>query len=243
MTRVYHSEPLNLNQEIQLDDFAAQHLSRVMRVKIGDGVRVFNQGGEFQASVSQIHKNEVFVTTTKRLEVNTESLLSTVLLQAVTRRERMDFAIQKATELGVNVIQPIMTQHCVVKLDASKESKKLRHWQGIARHASEQSGRLQIPQILPILSYKEALESIQNESTLKLIFALTQANNLCEIAVEQFQKVAFCIGPVGGFSPEEVTLAIDKNFQSVKLGPRVLRSETASVAALTAIQLLWGDLK
>lgn len=240
MTRVFHSELLTLNQEIELDDFAAQHLARVMRIKAGDKVNVFNSTGEYISEIVQASKKTVRALLIEKLDIHSESPLHTTLLQAVTRRERMDFSIQKATELGVNVIQPILTEHCVVKLDTKKAQQKLKHWQGIARHATEQSGRLSIPEIRPVCGFNESLK-IDNNS-LKLIFALSASKPLSELAMTAIKSAIIAIGPVGGFSLAEVTTASQHDFQNIKFGPRTLRSETATVAALTALQMRWGDL-
>ncbi len=239
MTRVYHSESLTLHQEIELDNFASQHLSRVMRVKLGDEVKVFNASGEFIGEVAAQNKNTVRVLLKRKLETHTESQLQTTLIQAVTRRERMDYSIQKATELGVSYIQPVLSEHCVVKLDEKKAAQKIKHWQGIARHASEQCGRLSIPEIHPVCTLPDAL--INSDADLKFMFALQASEAFSKLSGPVPESVCVAVGPVGGFSQREVGFSLDSGFKSTRLGPRVLRSETATAAILTAVQMRWGD--
>jgi len=240
MTRVFYSGSLDLGLTYTLDEFASRHISQVLRCKIGNNVKVFNQSSEFLAEITSVAKHSVEIKTLKSLITRTESPLKIHLLQAVTRGERMDYSIQKATELGVTSIQPILTQHCVVKLDERKAGKRLAHWNGIARHATEQSGRLSIPDIHPILDFKEAIS--HKLSDVHLIFALVSQSSLKSIKESNPSSVCIALGPVGGFSENEVTLALESGYQSIKLGPRILRAETATVAALTAMQMLWGDL-
>jgi len=241
MLRLHHVQTLESNTLVELSPEASHHLVQVMRVKIDSEFRIFNQSGEFIAHLKTLRGKIAVAKIGQKIETNTESNCKLTLLQAVTRRERMDYSIQKATELGVNIIQPVMTQHCVVKLDSKKSQKRLHHWQGIAQHAAEQSGRLIIPTIKPVLKWTEAIDTLANENYLKLIFALAASKPLHAIE-NQATRICLAIGPVGGFSESEVNSAINKNFQAIKLGPRILRSETATTAALTAIQMRWGDL-
>lgn len=242
MTRVYHAEKLELGQLVELDEFASHHLSKVMRNKVGDQVNVFNPKGEFVGQIETITKKSVTLQLKEKINVVTESPLRTTLIQAVTRRERMDYSIQKATELGINLIQPVISERCVVKLDEKRSQQRLKHWQGIARHAAEQSGRLSIPDIKPITSFTEAI-TMREDDELKLIFALQASQPLANLTQADVKSVSYAIGPVGGFSDKEVKMALTQNFHSIKFGPRVLRAETATAAMLTAVQMRWGDLK
>ena len=242
MLRLHYPEPLSTGLDISLSKDSAHHLIHVMRAKVEDKFIVFNKTGEFLARIIEINKKSVIANVFEQSICNTESDCNITLIQAVTRRERMDYSIQKATELGVNCIQPVLTEHCVVKLDASKSQKRIAHWQGIAQHASEQSGRLVIPIINPILTFKEALENLpEADDQLYLIFALSASQPLCNIQ-KKSKNITLALGPVGGFSEKEVLLAQTKGFQAIKLGPRILRAETATTAALTAIQMRWGDM-
>lgn len=242
MLRLYYPDELAPNSEVLLNNESAHHLVHVMRAKVDDDFIMFNEAGEFNASISSIAKKNVNALIGSQRACHTESDCNITLLQTVTRRERMDHSIQKATELGVTCIQPILTDHCVVKLDAKKSVQKVAHWQGIAQHASEQSGRLKIPLIKPVLKMEQALREIpDSENHLKLIFALIASSPLKHIQNDS-KNIYVALGPVGGFSEKEVLHAQASGFQGIKLGPRILRAETATVAALTAIQMLWGDL-
>ena len=241
MLRVYHSGHLEKNTSIDLSPEASHHVLNVMRLKIDSKLRVFNALGEYTATLSSFTKKIASVELTEKLDTYTESDCKITLLQAVTRRERMDYSIQKATEMGVTCIQPVLTQHCVVKLNSKKSEQRIAHWKGIALHASEQSGRLCVPEIKPILTWNEALAEHQNSQSLKLIFALAASQALREIDSET-KNILLALGPVGGFSQQELDKALGNNFTAIKLGPRILRAETATTAALTAIQMRWGDL-
>lgn len=241
MLRVYYSGQLEKNTRIELSLEASHHVLNVMRLKIDSKLRVFNALGEYTATLSSFTKNIASVVLNEKLDISTESDCKITLLQAITRRERMDYSIQKATEMGVYCIQPVITQHCVVKLNSKKAQQRINHWNGIAIHASEQSGRLKVPEIKPILSWNEALAEYETSNSLKLIFALAASQALREIDYES-KNIILALGPVGGFSSQELEKAIANNFKAIKLGPRILRAETATTAALTAIQMRWGDL-
>ncbi len=241
MLRVYHSGQLQENINLDLSPETSHHVLKVMRLRIEAELRVFNATGEYFAHLKSVSKNIAQVNLGKRIEVNTESDCEITLLQAITRRERMDYSIQKATEMGVSCIQPVLTQHCVVKLNQKKSLQRVEHWKGICKHATEQSGRLKIPQIRPILSWDDALLEYGNTKALKLIFALAASKPLNKIESDN-KNIILALGPVGGFSDNELQKAMLNHYQAVKLGPRILRAETATTAALTAIQIRWGDL-
>lgn len=247
MLRLHYADNLNIESEVNLPPEASHHLVNVMRAKVDDEFIIFNESGEFIARILRIDKKTTTIIIVSQRECKTESACNITLLQALTRRERMDYSIQKATELGVQIIQPVITEHCVVKLDQKRSLQRIKHWQGIAQHASEQSGRLKIPEIKPILKLDVTLQSLsQNNTDLKLIFALAASQPLSaikhETAKDEKKDIYLALGPAGGFSVREVSLAQECGFKSIKLGPRILRAETATTAALTAIQLRWGDL-
>lgn len=252
MLRLHHSDPLRTGEQVILSKDSAHHLIHVMRAKVDDTFIIFNASGEFEANILSVDKKNVSAKITQQRSCQTESPCKITLIQAITRRERMDYSIQKATELGVTCIQPVLSEHCVVKLDAKKAQQRLHHWQGIAQHASEQSGRLLIPEIKPVLRWSEAIDQEHdNKDSLKLIFALIAARPLADIQLndtqsndtqQKTQHISIAVGPVGGFSESEVQLAQAQGFHAIKLGPRILRAETATTAALTAVQMLWGDL-
>ena len=241
MLRVYHSGLLEKKTTIELSPEASHHVLNVMRLKIDSELKVFNALGEYKAVISSFTKKIAKVILQEKLDSATESDCKITLLQAITRRERMDYSIQKATEMGVSCIQPVITQHCVVKLNSKKAQQRIKHWNGIAVHASEQSGRLLVPEIRPILSWNEALAEHETSNCLKLIFALAASQAIGEIEFEG-KNIVLALGPVGGFSSQELDKALANNYKAIKLGPRILRAETATTAALTAIQMRWGDL-
>jgi len=241
MIRLHHAGKLKINTAVTLSKEASHRLVHVMRLKTGSQFSLFNSDGEFIVVLKKIDKKIAIGQIIESVKSETESFCKITLLQAVTRRERMDFSIQKATELGVSIIQPVITQHCVVKLDTKKIIKRMQHWKDIAQHATEQSGRLLIPEIKPVISWGEAVQNTLKIDSLNLIFTLAAAKPLSQLQ-KSSKQVTLAIGPVGGFSDQEIALAINNNFQGIKLGPRILRSETATTAALTAIQMRWGDL-
>jgi len=241
MLRLHHPDTLHSGDQLILAPESGHHLVQVMRAKVGDSFIIFNRSGEFDACIESINKKQVIAIIGQERACNAEPDIHITLLQAVTRRERMDYSIQKATELGVSCIQPVLTEHCVVKLNEKKSRQRLVHWQGIARHASEQSGRLSIPEIKPVLGIQQALNTVPQDDSLKLLFTLAASQPLAGIDNDA-KNIYLALGPVGGFSQQEIDWATEKGFNGIKLGPRILRAETATVAALTAIQLLWGDL-
>ncbi len=241
MLRIHHSGHLQKNTNVDLSSEASHHVLNVMRLKIDAEFRIFNASGEFHARLQAISNKIANVNVGEMLGSNPESDCEITLLQAITRRERMDYSIQKATEMGVTTIQPVLTQHCVVKLNQKKSLQRIEHWKGIALHAAEQSGRLKIPEIKPILTWSNALIEYNETKALKLIFALAASKPLNQIASDS-KNILLALGPVGGFSVAEFDQAVSKDYKAIKLGPRILRAETATTAALTAIQMRWGDL-
>lgn len=238
--RIHIQEPLSVGKKIVLNTEISRHLSSVLRVKIGDVVLVFNgTGGEFYSKIFEIAKQHTTIIIEKFNAGNAESSLKIHLLQGISRGEKMDFTIQKAVELGVHAITPLFTEYCNVKLEAERLDNKLRHWQAIAIHAAEQSGRCYVPQILTAQDLK--MQMAQASLGLHLVLAPGVENSLGKIT-EKVDNVVLLVGPEGGFSPEEMTYILKKHFLPVKLGPRILRTETAALVALSVLQAKWGDL-
>lgn len=238
--RIYLPSPLILGQSIELTDHAFQHAIKVLRLKQDAKLILFNgEGVEVTATVETINKKNASVIVTEELHSTPESNLSIHLALGISKGERMDFAIQKAVELGVTEITPLFTEHCVVNLDEKRTQKRLQHWHGIIVSACEQSGR----NILPILNTTNTLMKWADTiNDLSLLFDPLAASTLKTITPDENQ-INIVIGPEGGLSNQEISeLEKRKNFQAVKFGPRVLRTETAAVSAITAAQLLWGDL-
>jgi 16S rRNA (uracil1498-N3)-methyltransferase len=238
--RIYLPSQLKIGQSVELTEHAFQHVIKVLRLKQDAKLILFDgQGIEVFATVETINKKNASVTITESVAVNTESSLSIHLGLGISKGERMDYAIQKAVELGVSEITPLLTEHCVVNIDGKRMQKRLHHWQGIIISACEQSGR----NILPLLHTTTTLEKWTktiNETC--IVFDPLATTTLKKITPEN-NNINLVIGPEGGLSTKEI-LELEKkeNFHKVKFGPRILRTETAAVSAITAIQVLWGDL-
>ncbi len=219
--RIYLAQPLKTNSEISLDTRSAHYLATVLRMKAGMSLIAFDGSGmEFPGTLTEINKKSGIVSLGEGKNPGTESPLETHLGIGISRGERMDFVIQKSTELGVNIIQPLFTQYCEVKLDDKRADKKHAHWEQISISASEQSGRVIPPVILAPLSLHQWLNQINCQY--KFLLDQEQHGKL-----EEFKdpiSIAFLIGPEGGISENEKALAKDKGFFGLNLGPRTLRT-------------------
>lgn len=220
----------------------ARYLGRVLRLRVGDTITVFDgSGAEWAASISAMTKSTATLELGERREPATESPLRIHLVQGISRGERMDFVVQKATELGVARITPVLTEYGVVKLDDERATKRREHWEGVAASACEQSGRTCLPQIDEPLPLKNWFGAKPNSADLDLILAPGANTALARIDAPQ-TRVCILIGPEGGFSEVEYEDAEIAGFRAVSLGPRILRTETAAAAALAVMQANWGDL-
>lgn len=241
IARIYQPVSLQPGARIHLTDAASHHLSRVLRANLNDAVTLFNgEGGEYQTVIAEINKKGVIVTVNEFLPREAESPIQIHLLQGVARGEKMDFIVQKAVELGVNTITPVVTERCNVRLDKEREAKRLQHWQAVITSACEQSGRNRVPELLPTQSLSAALESVQADVSYVLSPHVTK--KLSETQTPP-SRIALLIGPEGGLSENEIKLAISAGFISLNLGPRVLRTETAALAAIAALQYRYGDFR
>lgn len=237
--RFFQPVELTAGAEIELDDNAVQHISRALRMRPGEQVILFDDSGaEYTAILSQVEKRQVKARLEAARTPAVESPLRVHIGQAVSRGERMDYAVQKVTEMGAASLTPLFTERCEVRLNQERQDKRTRHWQQIATSACEQSGRTRLPLIEPVTRLQDWLQ--QCDADLKLVLHHHTAQPLGELP--RPQRVALLIGPEGGLSEEEVALASRHGFQPVALGPRVMRTETAPVAALAILQYLWGDL-
>jgi 16S rRNA (uracil1498-N3)-methyltransferase len=241
LTRVHVVGSLSTGQRHTIEGDAANHITRVLRLEPGAPLTVFDgRGGEYSARIETLRKNAVIIEVQERSPSSRESSLSLTLAQGVSRGERMDWVVQKATELGVTAIVPVLTERTMVKLDAKQSERKLTHWQGIAVAACEQSGRDKIPDIVAPLSLHEFLRGIDPQTT-RLLLSPTGTQRVTDLKAPE-RKVVVLIGPEGGLAESEQRSAIGAGFFAVKMGPRVLRTETAAVAALTLLQHQFGDL-
>ena len=242
-TRLHVDAALAVGQTLTLPDGAFRHWVQVLRAKPGDQARLFNghDDYEYRATLTEVNRREACVRIDAVDTVQRESRLSLMLAQAVSKGDRMDYTLQKAVELGVSRIQPLISERSVVKLDAERWDKKLEHWQGVIASACEQSGRVRLPTLLPVQKLGAWLAEPTTESTmLKLTLAPTASAALRDLAPPS--AACLLIGPEGGLSDGEIAHSAQAGFVGLRLGPRVLRTETAGVAALAAMQALWGDL-
>ncbi len=241
LTRVHVPEPLSCGRRHTLEGDAANHIGRVLRLEPGAPLIVFDgHGGEYAARIEALRKGVVVIEVQERSPTSRESSLSLTLAQGVSRGERMDWVVQKATELGATAIVPVLTERTVVKLDARQSERKLAHWQGIAVAACEQSGRDRIPQVVAPLGLLDFLRGIDPQTT-RLLLSPTGTQRVNDLKAPE-RKIVVLIGPEGGLADTEQRSAIGAGFLAVRMGPRILRTETAAVAALTLLQHQFGDL-
>jgi 16S rRNA (uracil1498-N3)-methyltransferase len=237
--RIFHPYPLQPATQITLDDNAARHVARVLRLGIGAQLRLFDgHGGEYPATIHEAGKREVIVTVGEHQPLDIESPLNITLAQGISKGERMDFTLQKAVELGAKRIVPLNTEHSVVHLKGERRERKLEHWQGIIISACEQCGRNNLPELLPMHSFNAWLEIPQ--PGLRLL--LDHRADTTVGSLEKATDITLLIGPEGGLSECERSKAYDAGYTGLRLGPRVLRTETAALTALAALQSGWGDL-
>ncbi len=227
---------------VVLDGDRARYLGRALRLRPGDEIAVFNgEGPEWPATIESLTKSTATLRIGEEREPGTESPLKVHLVQGVSRGERMDYVVQKATELGVKRITPVLTEYGVVRLDEKRAAKRRDHWQHVAASACEQSGRTRLPLVDAPLPLKAWFGARPADADIDLVLKPGAPTSLASIA-EPRTRVCILIGPEGGFSPGEYEDAGLAGFCSVSLGPRVLRTETAAAAALAIAQSVWGDL-
>jgi len=242
LTRLFIDGALQRGQNLDLDSEQAHYIGRALRLRAGDSLSVFNaKSGEFAAVVVSVSKSNATVQVGAHIETATESPLKLQLVQGVSRGDRMDFVVQKATELGVKRITPVLTEYSMVKLDGTRAEKRRAHWQKVAISACEQSGRIRPPLIDPPVPLKTWFGGKTHEADVDLILQPGATRAMTSLTVPK-TKVCLLIGPEGGFSDAEYDDAEFAGFTAVSLGPRVLRTETAALAAVSVAQSLWGDL-
>lgn len=238
VSRIFTDAPLSAQQQLALDEKASHHLSKVLRLKAGAELIVFNGNGlQYPAVITQVNKKTVHVNTAVAESVDNESPLTSQLGIAVSRGDRMDWVMQKATELGVSAITPLLSERTNLKLTADRQNKKHQHWQQIIISACEQCGRNRLPTLNPLQTLDNWLETTAADKKLLLHHRSDGQLN----AAEPVSSVALLIGPEGGLSEQEIARASRRGFEALRIGPRVLRTETAPLAALAIVQQLWGD--
>lgn len=241
LPRFYCREALAPGAHVELPEPVARHAVRVLRLPPGAPMVLFDgRGGEYPARIERIERDRVVAELGAWQDVERESPLAITLVQALQVGEKMDFTIQKAVELGVRDIVPVESRRSVMRLAGERAAKRVAHWQGVAASACEQCGRNQVPLVAPL----EKLESWlarPAHAALRLMLAPDAEQTLVEIAPAG--EVQLLIGSEGGLDPQEVIAATQAGFRAVRLGPRVLRTETAGLAALAAMQAIWGDFR
>jgi 16S rRNA (uracil1498-N3)-methyltransferase len=243
LTRVYVDQPLAPDSRVRLEGAAANHIRRVLRLAPGDALTLFDgRGGEYEARIEALRKDTVQVAIGEYHAVERESPLAIALAQGVSRGERMDLVVQKATELGVRRILPVLSERTVVRLDAAHAAARMRHWRAIAVGACEQCGRNSVPEVAPPLAFPEFLRSAASRDPQSARIVLSAGGGLRIRDLDGSRGLVLLIGPEGGLSEPEQRAAADAGFRALSLGPRVLRTETAAIAALAAIQQQLGDL-
>uniref|UniRef100_E6QUJ6 16S rRNA (uracil(1498)-N(3))-methyltransferase n=1 Tax=mine drainage metagenome TaxID=410659 RepID=E6QUJ6_9ZZZZ len=212
---------------------------RVLRLVAGDGVVVFDgRGCEWPAQIVQMEKQGVTLRVGDAITPQRESSLVVTLIQGISGGERMDFTLQKAVELGVQQIRPVTCARSVVRLTGERAQKRQQHWQQLVISACEQCGRNVVPEVLPIAAFSEGLHN--TDMGLRILLDPVAKQTLRELPLPN-AGVCLLAGPEGGFDSREMAQAVQAGFVGVRLGPRVLRTETAALAAVSAMQMLWGD--
>ncbi|MFZ1830802.1 MAG: 16S rRNA (uracil(1498)-N(3))-methyltransferase [Candidatus Competibacteraceae bacterium] len=239
--RFYLPVPLTTGATVSLDDNAFNHAVRVLRLGLNAPLILFDgQGQAFTATLTEISKRAAWVRVMNALPSAAESPLRVILAQGISRSEKMDYTLQKAVELGVTVIQPLFTERSEVRLSGERLVRKVQHWRGIVIGACEQCGRNQLPELREPLLLMDWLGEWMAGAGVKWLLDPLAAQGLRELQPPS-GAITLLIGSEGGLSPVELSRAREADFTGIRLGPRILRTETASVAALAAIQALWGD--
>lgn len=242
ITRSYISEALHVGQELVLTELASNHLVRVLRLGINDPCVLFNGDGfDYQAKILGVAKRTTTVQITASHAVTNESPIHITLVQGIARGEKMDWILQKATELGVQRIVPVITDRTEVKLDSERSEKKMNHWLGVVASACEQSGRARLPEIIepcPLSHWP-----LQDKNFNKFALDPNGVFGFSDLASTKPIAVSLAIGPEGGFSERDLATLKAGGFQGLRMGPRILRTETAGSAAIAALNVLCGDWK
>ena len=238
--RVFTDQPLAVGTDIALEDSSARHLAAVLRMQPGDAVTLFNGlGGEYTATLSACSPKRVNAQVGDFLDIERESPLRIHLGIGLSRGDRMDWVIQKATEAGVTDITPLYTERTEVKLKGDRSDKKQRHWQQICISACEQCYRNRLPVLHEPITMEQWLSQVKADR--KLVLHHRSEQTLSQLRNDQVASAALLIGPEGGLSDREIAAALNTNFEPLRLGPRVLRTETMPVVAISILQSLWGD--
>ncbi len=242
MPRFFVNQTLNSDETLQLPDTVVRHL-HVLRLRLEDEMVLFNgDGHDYHAKLVDIQKRSATAHITSKNTNTHESPMHFTLVQAISSGDRMDFTLQKSVELGVHVIQPISSERSIVRLQGDRAQKRVERWQEIVISACEQCGRSVIPKVLPILTLKAYLGQLdipQQDTHVHLLLSIAKNEGIHAIAPPQ--RITLMAGPEGGLSDQEEALIFAAGFAPLTLGPRILRTETAAMTAMAAMQTLWGD--
>ena len=240
MPRFYVPQPIASDALLALPENVAHHAAHVLRLRVGDAITLFNgDGGEYRATISAIGKREVTVAVAAHDPVERESPLDVTLVQAVSSGDRMDLTLQKAVELGVRRLVPVESERCVVRLKGERADKRMSHWQQVVISACEQCGRNRVPELHALVSLEAWLAAGPGAAQRWVL--LPGAETPLRELPRPAGPVEILVGPEGGFTDAEAAAAQRAGYRPLRLGPRVLRTETAAPALLAAMQALWGD--
>lgn len=240
--RIHVDQPLSSGTELALPSQASEHVARVLRLTAGDAITLFNgDGSDYLSLIASVGKREVIVQVQAQQPLQNESPLRLTLAQGVARGEKMDLIVQKATELGVARIVPLITERSEVKLDPARAEKRLAHWQAVAASACEQSGRARLPEITAAQPLEAWLRGLDNDQALRLALLPEGTQRGRDIAFPP-KGGLLVVGPEGGLGERDIHALTSAGFAGLVLGPRILRTETAGLAALAALQALHGDI-
>ena len=239
--RFYSADNLKTGTTVKLSENAAAHASRVLRLEISDEIVLFNgDGNDYTCAITSIKKTEAFAIVKSFVKMANESPLNIILLQGISSGDRMDYTIQKAVELGVTAVVPIVTTRSVVKLSNERAEKRLAHWQNVVHAACEQSGRAFVPQVASPIGLSTWLANNPYSNSTRILLNPIGALRMAELP-KPTGHIELLIGAEGGLSQTEIDAALSQGFLSVILGARILRTETAALVAISAMQTLWGD--
>ena len=240
--RIHVDTALVTGGEIRLGEQAARHVSRVLRLRQGDGISVFDgRGNEHDATIASARGADVRISVGRPVDTCPESPAAILILQGISRGERMDLVIQKTTELGVTGIQPVFTRRSVVRLEGDRVRRRVEHWRGVAISACEQCGRASLPDVRPPRTLEDALDAC-GHGVNRLLLDARAETALTAVQLNGLE-IALLTGPEGGLTAAERQAAIESGFTPVSVGPRIMRTETATVVAAALIQARWGDLR
>jgi 16S rRNA (uracil1498-N3)-methyltransferase len=240
VSRFYTEQSLSPGQRLILEETSSHHLLRVLRLKAGESLLLFNGNGkEYRAILEEADKKQATVLVQDSRQPDRESKLHITLGQGISRGERMDFVLQKSVELGVRSITPLWTKRSQVQLSGKRLEKRLNHWRGVIRSACEQSGRVYLAKLHSATKLPDWY-SVSRKQSLQLVLDPSASLQLSDLTPAR--DIRILIGPEGGLQSDEISMAEASGFKRIRLGPRILRTETAALATVAAIQALWGDL-